>query len=262
MSGQHPEDQNKANPFVTGNEYRQPPQQQKSTSTWVIVAIVGASSIFVMLFCGGIFMGLTLPAVQVAREAARRMSCSNNMKEIGIALHNYHSAYGSLPPAYTVDDQGRPLHSWRTLILPFLEQQALYEQIDLSKPWDDPVNAAIAAIAVPTYMCPSAAEPSAFTSYVAVLDPDGMMMGDRPIRFQDVTDGLSNTVMIVEIEPRAGGFLDEPTRHHAPGIRRCWSRSIVPPHRRLACVDGRRSRQIHYRQPLLARTQCAGNSQR
>ena len=84
--------------------------------------------------------GLLLPAVQAAREAARRMSCSNNIKQIGLAMQNYHTAYGTLPPAYTVDAQGRPLHSWRTLILPFIEQQALYGEIDLSKPWNDPVT--------------------------------------------------------------------------------------------------------------------------
>ena len=68
------------------------------------------------------------------------MQCANNLKQIALALRNYESVYHALPPAYTVDAEGKPLHSWRTLILPYLEQQALYDKIDLSKPWDDPAN--------------------------------------------------------------------------------------------------------------------------
>ena len=94
--------------------------------------------------CGGIMAVLLIPAVSSAREAARRMQCSNNLKQIALALHNYHSAYGTLPPAYTIDVDGNRLHSWRTLILPYMEQDALYQQIDFSKPWDDPANAFLA----------------------------------------------------------------------------------------------------------------------
>ena len=93
-----------------------------------------------MLACIGILVGLLLPAVQAAREAARRMQCSNNMKQIALAMHNYEAVYKAFPPAYTTDANGQPLHSWRTLLLPYMEQQALYSQIDLNKPWDDPVN--------------------------------------------------------------------------------------------------------------------------
>ncbi len=77
---------------------------------------------------------LMIPAVSEGHKAARRMQCSNNLKQIGLAFHNYHSAYGSLPPAYTVDADGNRLHSWRTLILPFIDQSALVQQIDLNKP--------------------------------------------------------------------------------------------------------------------------------
>ncbi len=77
----------------------------------------------VFLVCSGILAGLLLPAVQAAREAARRVQCSNNLKQIGLALHNYNAAYKSLPPPYTVDANGQKLHSWRTLILPFIEQK-------------------------------------------------------------------------------------------------------------------------------------------
>jgi hypothetical protein len=187
------------NPFASGAQPQgmQPQfQPAKKSNALLIVVIIAAASIPMMCVCAG----LLLPAVQAAREAARRMSCSNNMKQIGLALHNYHSAYGSLPPAYTVDGQGRPLHSWRSLILPFMEQQALHGQIDFSKPWDDPVNSAVADSVVPTYGCPSTLVEPTYTTYVAVVDPAGMMTGSTAVSFGEVTDGLANTLLITETD--------------------------------------------------------------
>jgi Protein of unknown function (DUF1559) len=66
-------------------------------------------------------------------EAARRAQCRNNLKQIALALHDYHQQYGVLPPAYVADASGRPMHSWRVLLLPFLEQQSLYDQYDFRK---------------------------------------------------------------------------------------------------------------------------------
>src|SRR5262249_28110992 len=88
-----------------------------------------------------LLLAMLLPAVRNAGPAAERNACSNNMKMIALAILNYADKYHELPPAYTVDANGKPLHSWRTLILPFLEEEKLYESIDLSKPWNDPANA-------------------------------------------------------------------------------------------------------------------------
>ncbi|MFG0290362.1 MAG: DUF1559 domain-containing protein [Rhodopirellula sp. JB044] len=170
-----------------------PPPPQKNR-TLLIVALIAVATLPVMCVCAG----LLLPAVSAAREAARRMSCSNNLKQIGLAMHNYHSAYNSLPPAYTVDANGQRLHSWRTLLLPFLEYQSLYEQIDLTRPWDDPVNRALSEQVIPVFNCPSAGEGTNLTTYVAVVSPDGMLSGATPVAFRDVTDGLSNTIMVAE----------------------------------------------------------------
>ncbi len=133
----------------------EPPRQNKGSSNTVImvIALAVVAPLF-FLVCGGIAIGLLLPAVQSAREAARRMQCSNNMKQIALALHNYESVYKTLPPAFTVDANGNRLHSWRTLILPFIEQKSLYDNIDLSKPWDDPANAILQTVSIPTYACP------------------------------------------------------------------------------------------------------------
>lgn len=75
-----------------------------------------------------ISVALFLPATRNVRPAAYRSQCKNNLKQIGLALHNYHDEYQAFPPAYTVDADGKPLHSWRTLILPYMEQKAAVRQ--------------------------------------------------------------------------------------------------------------------------------------
>lgn len=80
---------------------------------------------------------LCIPAIQAAREAARRQSSINNLKQIGLALHNYHDTFGRLPPGGTFQDDGAALHGWPTLIVPFLEASPFYNRIDLTTPWDD-----------------------------------------------------------------------------------------------------------------------------
>jgi hypothetical protein len=74
------------------------------------------------------------------REAANRAKGQNNLRELAIAMHNYNDTFGSLPPAVIYDEDGKPLHSWRVLLLPYLEQNALFQQLRLSEPWDSPHN--------------------------------------------------------------------------------------------------------------------------
>jgi prepilin-type processing-associated H-X9-DG protein len=138
--------------------------------------------------------------VQAAREAARRTQCSNNLKQIALALHNYHDVNKSLPPAYTVDANGKPLHSWRTLILPYIEQAALYEQIRLDEPWDSENNRRFAEIVVPVFCCPSESQPSSNTCYMAIVGVGTVFEGADPISFAKITDGTSNTIMVAEVE--------------------------------------------------------------
>ncbi len=142
---------------------------------------------------------LLLPATRSARPAARRAQCKNNLKRIGLALHNYHDAYGALPPAYTVDSSSRPLHSWRTLILPFVEQLALYNSIDLSKPWNDPANAEAFKTMPPVYSCPSTDLATGFTSYLGVAGTDSCFTPTTSRRFGEITDDRSTTLMVVEV---------------------------------------------------------------
>lgn len=157
-------------------------------------------SLLVIVGIGGLFVTCCLlPNVRGSREAGRRMGCSNNLHQIGIALLNYHDEYGSFPPAYTVDAAGKPLHSWRTLILPFNEQKALYEKIDLSKPWDDPANLAARETDVPNYHCPSSLAAKCQTNYVAMIAPDGCFSGATPRKLTDITDSTGETLLVIEV---------------------------------------------------------------
>ncbi|WP_425400610.1 DUF1559 domain-containing protein [Aeoliella sp.] len=160
----------------------------------VLVALLAVAVVLLLL------VALLIPAQRGVPAAARRVACTNNMKQILLALHNYHDANGELPPAYTVDDDGNRLHSWRALILPYMEGNNVAEFIDYSKPWDDPANAEARDCVVETYLCPSAAfDDEHLTTYVAVVGPEFLFSGPEPRKFSDVSDGNANTIAVLEI---------------------------------------------------------------
>lgn len=192
---------NSANQFGEQPQQQYPAPPQKSNTGCIIGIVIAVIAIPMILVCGGILVALLLPAVSASREAARRMQCSNNVKQIALAIHNYEAAYGTFPPAYTTDGNGQPLHSWRTLILPFMEHQVTYEKIDLSKPWDDPANQLAASEIIDAYQCPSNGPSSTDTTYVAVVDPSGIFIGPTGTSFSDIPDGTSNTLMVAEVAP-------------------------------------------------------------
>src|SRR5437667_9117025 len=105
----------------------------------------------------GVLVALQLPAVQMAREAARRTQCSNNLKQIGIALHNYHETLRALPPGrlrMMEEGKGRCFSAYGHL-LPFLEASTLYQQIDFNQSPEDAVNAVALNQTIPYFLCPS-----------------------------------------------------------------------------------------------------------
>ncbi len=143
-------------------------------------------------------VALLLPLCRSAGPAARRAQCVNNLKQIALALHNYVDRYDALPPAHTVDASGQPLHSWRTLILPYLEQDALYRSIDLSKPWNDPENAKALATPVSVFRCPEQAGPPNATTYLAIVSPTSAFRPREPRRLDEITDGHDCTLIVIE----------------------------------------------------------------
>jgi hypothetical protein len=143
-------------------------------------------------------------AVTTAREVARYSQCVGNLTQIGYALRNYESACGSFPPAYTTDVHGRPLLSWRVLILPYLELGSLYQQFHRDEPWDSPHNASLLDQMPPTFACPTQ-QPDAyrtwrgrFTNVLALSAPGTALPGNRSVRLDQVTDGPDNTLWLIE----------------------------------------------------------------
>ncbi|WP_437203017.1 DUF1559 family PulG-like putative transporter [Planctomicrobium sp. SH664] len=146
---------------------------------------------------GGLIITMLTPVTRSV-PATKRTDCMRNLKQIGLALHHYVHDWGALPPAYTVDANGNRLHSWRTLILPYLDEAPLYKRIDLSKPWDDPVNRPAWEQNLAAYQCPGLQLPAGFTNYMAAVGPDNCFLPDRSRRLSEITDPLADTVMVFE----------------------------------------------------------------
>jgi prepilin-type processing-associated H-X9-DG protein len=175
-----------------------PPQKSSSTAWVVVLVVLGVLGMLVV--CGGILAALLLPAVQAAREAARRAQCTNNMRQIAVALLQYESQYGQFPPAYVADKDGKPLYSWRGLILPMLEQQGLYEQYKLDEPWDSPNNQVVAKTGISVFHCPSSPPGDLTkTDYVMVVGPGCVSDGPTGGNTGKIRDGTSNTILLVEV---------------------------------------------------------------
>ena len=142
------------------------------------------------------------PAVTNARRAAQRSTCSSRMYQLTFALLSYQDDYGQLPPAYIADAQGRPMHSWRVLILPYMEEQALYNRYDFSEPWDGPNNSKLLAEMPRSYSCSTHQNSSGAhrqcTSYVAVVGDGTLWPGAESRKLDDERQPASNAVLLVE----------------------------------------------------------------
>jgi type II secretory pathway pseudopilin PulG len=149
----------------------------------------------------GILAALLLPAIQAAREAARRTQSMNNMKQISLAILNYEAAHRTYPPRAIFDKQGKPLLSWRVAILPFLEEDNLYRQFRLDEPWDSEHNKKLIAQMPAVYGNPSTPLGLAGqTIYLAPADKDAILGNDKGTRVRDVVDGTSKTILLVEVD--------------------------------------------------------------
>lgn len=175
------------------------PRSGTSSSTKVILIVLAVVGGICLICCGLIGPALFLPAVQQAREAARRTECKNNLKQIGLAIHQYETLHGCYPPAYLTDRNGTPLHSWRVLILPQLGEMSLYNAYNFSEPWDGPNNRQLLAKRPVVYACASDAKLDAnTTSYAAVFGDDCMFRKGAPTRTRDMVDGTTNTIVVAE----------------------------------------------------------------
>ena len=116
-----------------------------------------------------------------------------------MAVANYHEDYGVYPPAYIADEKGTPIHSWRVLLLPYIEQRELYAQYDFTKPWNDPVNLKIANQMPQTYMLHGDFQPGmTTTNYLVVTGESTVWPDTKSMSHEQVTDDPGSTIQIVE----------------------------------------------------------------
>lgn len=172
----------------------------------------------------GILAGMLLPAIQSARESARRLMCSNNLHQIGLAMHGFHDINGHfpqggvevrslrLPNGKLRYPNGRQL-AWSAYILPYMEEQVLYESVNFKKAFDAPENARAASEIVSAYICPSVPRDSCLRGGRGACDyggiygprilspnnpPKGVMLYEKSIAIREIADGTAHTLMISE----------------------------------------------------------------
>ena len=141
-------------------------------------------------------------------EGAARSSCVHNLKQIALAMHNYHDDFGCLPPAFIPDENGLPKHSWRVLILPYLEKtgiaakgdlQRLYDSYNFAEPWNGPTNRNLAHRMPVVYICPNdPGRRDSTTSYLAITGEHSAFPGSRSTAFASIRDEKSKTILVVE----------------------------------------------------------------
>jgi prepilin-type processing-associated H-X9-DG protein len=173
-----------------------------------------------------VLVGLLLPAVQKVREAANRMSCQNNLKQLALALHNYHDSFNQFPPSQRPPGPNTVRHRWAAYLLPYFEQDNLRRGYNLNYSWGNAVNLPVTSVRLKLVECPSAPNPQRLDSlpegtwagivasgdYAGITHIDARLVSSGLVdtdgvgalpknsnpRMADVTDGLSNTILLVE----------------------------------------------------------------
>lgn len=138
-------------------------------------------------------------STQYARDFAIDLSAQGPLNQLTLALHNYHDTFGSFPPAYIADEQGKPMHSWRVLLLPYIEEQALYASYDFNEPWNGPNNSKLAARIPRVYHHYGDSHDTSNTSYVVIVGKGTAFPGAKTTKLTDFKDGAENTILLAEI---------------------------------------------------------------
>jgi len=134
----------------------------------------------------------------ISRNVANTTTCVDHVKKLVLAMHAYHDTLGTFPPAYFADRTGRPIHSWRVLLLPFLGERSLYNKYRFDEPWDSPHNRELASQMPAVFRCPADRGDATNTNYLVVTGEGTVFPGTRSRRFADIVDGPAYTILLVE----------------------------------------------------------------
>jgi beta-lactamase regulating signal transducer with metallopeptidase domain len=138
------------------------------------------------------------PVVEASRKAARQSLSANNMKQIALAIHNYEFDHKNFPPAVLFDKKSKIPYSWRVALLPYFDEQALYDQYRFDEPWDGPNNIKLLDKMPRVYRNPTDASNSKNASYFVLTGPGTVFDGDKGTQIMEIIDGTSNTILAVE----------------------------------------------------------------
>jgi hypothetical protein len=251
-----------------------PPMPQRSGMPVVAIVLIVCGVMFFLLIG---MAALLLPAIHAAREAANRATCKNNLRKISLAILNYHDQIGELPPRYVPDAGGRPMHSWRVLILPYLEDAEaaqLYTEYDFSEPWDGPNNRRLHDRMPRVFRCPSDAQDKSHTSYMVVAGENTALQpavprgrsgepqpGENPVlrwrsptTMASIVDGTPFTVCVVEVAGSQVNWLEPADLDYDDAIRgvnvSSAGDSISSPHPQLVQVGFLDARVEALREPV------------
>lgn len=162
----------------------------------IVTSMVSVAVLLLLVVC-------IMPPMSGARHAARRAGCQNNLHNIVLALQQYETDFGCFPPPFIVDAKGNPMHSWRVLLLPYLDQRNLYKEYRFDEPWDGPNNSKLHGTVLKIYQCPvhSGTPPTTDTSYAVVVGPKTVWpdQAKNPTRMADIIDGTMNTILVLEV---------------------------------------------------------------
>jgi len=191
----------------------------KGSQVPLVVLLVVAFLGLLLFFCGGfVFLAVrwvtptgtppvpavarpvpTTPPAAVGTAVAVDQLCPNNLKRIGEAMAAYHGVHGCFPPACLADEEANPMHSWRVLLLPYLDCQELYDRYDFEEPWNGPSNGRLAAAMPEVYQCPADTDAGATeTSYVMIVGPGAISDGTSCASLADIKDPAGVTLIVVE----------------------------------------------------------------
>ena len=194
-------------------------RRNRARAAFTLIELLVVIAIVAML------ISLLLPAIHAARQASLRAACASNLRQIGVGLHNYHNTYRTFPPGgiefrSLAKPAGRQI-AWSALLLPFVDEQAVFAMLDLRTAFDSPENAAGAAVVLPLYLCPAALRSSMRVEGRGACDyggvygerlgwpgrppaqrpnnpPKGPMIYDRAFSIRKITDGTSRTLIVGE----------------------------------------------------------------